>query len=376
MRVRHWIESNRPRDARPDDGFAMRDFDLEWQRRKYEGGWAGIAWPREHGGLGLSAVQQTIWYEECARARAPLEGCLSVALNHAGPTIMAYGTAEQKASYLPPILQGNVVWCQGFSEPGAGSDLAALRLHGEVRDNQIILNGQKIWTSHAHVAHFQETLIRTGPVMPKHKGLTWVICDMKAPGITIRPIQTIAGNHHFCEVLYEDVAIPLTSVVGAIGDGWRVAMSTLSFERGGLSAGRAAELRYLIEDLIELARERTGPDGIRKAIEDDEIAAQLASLRAETAALQAMVYETVFTGVDGPPGPEASTDFLYCGDLLQRIRLLSLDVLGPDALESSGVAGRWTRPYLNDRYYLIAGGTAEVRRNIIAERVLGLARSY
>jgi alkylation response protein AidB-like acyl-CoA dehydrogenase len=354
----------------------MREFDLAWQRRKCAGGWAGLAWPREHGGLGLSAVQQTIWYEECARARAPLEGCLSIALNHAGPTIIAYGTEEQKAAYLPPILRGEVVWCQGFSEPGAGSDLAALRLHGEVRGDEIILNGQKIWTSHAHVADYQETLIRTGPMTPKHKGLTWVICDMKAPGITIRPIKTIAGNHHFCEVHYEDVAIPLSSVVGTINDGWRVAMSTLAFERGGLSAGRAAELRYLVEELITLARERPGPDGVRKAIEDDEIAAQLSSLRAETAALQAMVYETVFTGADGPPGPEANMDYLYCGELLQRLRLLSLEILGPDALETTGVGGSWTRPYLNDRYYLIAGGTAEVRRNIIAERVLGLPRSY
>ena len=375
-RARSWIEANKPPEPRSDDGMAMREFDLAWQQRKFAGGWAGLAWPREHGGLGLEAVQQIIWYEECARARAPLEGCLSVALNHAGPTIIAYGTEEQKATYLPPILRGDVVWCQGFSEPGAGSDLAALRMRGEVRGDKIILNGQKIWTSHAHVADFQETLIRTGPLTPKHKGLTWVICDMKAPGITIRPLKTIAGNEHFCEVFYEDVVLPLSNVVGAIDDGWRVAMSTLSFERGGLSAGRAAELRHLLEDLIGLARERTGRDGVRKAIEEDGVARQLALLRAEVGALQAMVYETVFSNSGGPPGPEASVDYLYCGELLQRIRLLSLDILGADALETSGEAGHWTRPYLNDRYYLIAGGSAEIRRNIIAERVLGLPRSY
>ena len=375
-RVRRWLDRNKPKEPRPDDGLAMRNFDLAWQKRKFEGGWAGIAWPREHGGLGLSTVRQMIWHEECAYARAPLEGCLSIALNHAGPTIMAYGTEEQKAAYLPPILRGEVVWCQGFSEPGAGSDLAALRMRGRIEDDRLLLSGQKIWTSHAQVADYQETLIRTGPQTPKHKGLTWLICDMKAPGITIRPIRTIAGNRHFCEVFYEDVAVPLSNVVGGIDDGWRVAMSTLSFERGGLSAGRAAELRYLLEELIDLARDRMGPLGTGAAIEDGAIAAQLSILRAKVASLQSMVYETVFSNCDGPPGPEASIDYLYCGELLQQIRLLSLEILGPDALEAEGPAERWTRSYLNDRYYLIAGGSAEIRRNIIAERVLGLPRSY
>jgi alkylation response protein AidB-like acyl-CoA dehydrogenase len=370
QRVRAWLAANKPSDPRPDDGLAMRAFDLAWQQSKYQGGWAGLSWPREYGGLGLSATQQIIWYEECARARAPLEGCLSICLNHAGPTIIAFGTEEQKATFLPPILRGEVVWCQGFSEPGAGSDLAALRLRGEIKGDKIILNGQKIWTSHAHVADYQETLIRTGALTPKHKGLTWVIVDMKAPGITIRPIRTIGHNHHFCEVFYEDVEVPLANVVGAVDDGWRVGMSTLSFERGGLSAGRAAELRYLVEELIDLARDSSSGDI------DGDLAAQLARLRAEAAALQSMVYETVFASTDGPPGPEASVDYLYCGELLQRIRLLSLEVLGPRALEAQGEAARWTLPYLNDRYYLIAGGSAEIRRNIIAERVLGLPRSY
>ena len=370
LRVRAWLEDNKPGEPRPDDGMAMREFDLAWQKRKFEGGWAGLSWPQEYGGLGFTAVQQIIWYEECARARAPLEGCLSIALNHAGPTIIAYGTPEQKAAFLPPILRGDVVWCQGFSEPGAGSDLAALRLRGEVKGDRLVLNGQKIWTSHAQVADFQETLIRTGPLVPKHKGLTWIVVDMKAPGITIRPIRTIAHNHHFCEVFYEDVEVPLANVVGQIDDGWRVGMSTLSFERGGLSAGRAAELRQLVEELRAMALQ-AGAGTL-----DTEIAAQIAQLRAEAAALQSMVYETVFASTDAPPGPEASIDYLYCGELLQRIRLLSLEVLGPGALVAEGEAGRWTLPYLNDRYYLIAGGSAEVRRNIIAERVLGLPRSY
>jgi alkylation response protein AidB-like acyl-CoA dehydrogenase len=375
-KVQTWLAENKPREARPDDGIPMREFDLAWQQRKYEGGWAGIAWPKEYGGQGLSLIEQMIWYEECARARAPLDGCLSVAVNHAGPTIMSAGTEEQKAFYLPSILRGDLIWCQGFSEPGAGSDLAGLRLKATIDGDHLVLNGQKIWTSHAHLATYQETLVRTGPTTPKHKGITWLIVDMRAPGIRIRPIRTMANNYHFCEVFYDNVRVPLSNVVGQIDDGWRVAMATLSFERGALSVGRAAELRYILEKLIDLARERTGPDGRKPAIDDDDIRVRLATLRAEIAALQAMNYETLSRNqVGSAPGAEASMDFLYCGDLLQRARLLALDILGADALELSGDAGEWTTPYLNDRYYLIAGGSAEIRRNIIAERVLGLPRS-
>jgi alkylation response protein AidB-like acyl-CoA dehydrogenase len=375
-RVRTWLAENKPRKARPDDGIAMREYDLAWQQCKYNGGWAGIAWPKDYGGQGLSLIEQMIWYEECARARAPLDGCLSIAVNHAGPTIISAGTDLQKSFYLPSILRGDLVWCQGFSEPGAGSDLAGLRLRATIDGDHLVLNGQKIWTSHAHLATWQETLVRTGPAEPRHKGITWLICDMRSPGIRIRPIRTMANNYHFCEVFYDDVRVPLANVVGQIDDGWRVAMATLSFERGALSVGRAAELRYILEKLIDLARERTGPNGRKAAIDDDDIRVRLAMLRAEIAALQAMNYETLSRNRAGSaPGAEASMDFLYCGELLQRARLLALDILGADALELSGEAGEWTTPYLGDRYYLIAGGSAEIRRNIIAERVLGLPRS-
>jgi alkylation response protein AidB-like acyl-CoA dehydrogenase len=376
-KVRSWLNENKPLEPRPEDGIGMREFDLAWQRKKYDGGWAGIAWPREYGGQGLSLVEQMIWYEECARARAPLEGCLSVALNHAGPTLIAMGTSAQKLLYLPPILRGELLWCQGFSEPGAGSDLAALRLRADVVGDSLVLNGQKIWTSHAHLATYQETLVRTGPMTPKHKGITWLVCDMRSPGIRIRPIRTMAKNHHFCEVFYDNVRVPLSNVVGQIDDGWRVAMSTLSFERGALAIARAAELRHVVEDLIQLARNRPGPSGRKAAIDDDEIAARLATLRAECATLQAMNYDTVSRDIPGRSGgSETSMDFLYCAELVQRVRLLALEMLGSEALEIDAETERWTIPYLADRYYLIAGGSAEIRRNIIAERVLGLPRSY
>ncbi|MDE1154067.1 MAG: acyl-CoA dehydrogenase family protein [Micavibrio sp.] len=375
-KVRTWLAENKPSEARPHDGVPMREFDLAWQQRKYESGWAGINWPKEYGGQGLSLVEQMIWHEECARARAPGVGCLSIALNHAGPTIILTGTEEQKATYLPSILRGELVWCQGFSEPGAGSDLAGLRLKATIDGNHLVLNGQKIWTSHAHLATYQETLVRTGPTTPKHKGITWLIVDMRTPGIRIRPIRTMANNYHFCEVFYDNVRVPLSNVVGEVDNGWRVAMSTLSFERGSLTVGRAADLRYVVEKLIDMAHERSGPDGRKAAIDDDDIGVRLAILRAEIAALQAMNYETMSKDRQGQaPGAEASMDFLYCSELLQRARLLALDILGADALELSGETGNWTISYLDDRHYLIAGGSAEIRRNIIAERILGLPRS-
>lgn len=375
--VRTWLHENAPREPRPHDGPAMRDFDLAWQQRKYEGGWAGIAWPREYGGRGLTLVEQMIWYEECARAGAPSEGALGIALNHAGPTVIAFGTPEQKAFHLPRILRGEVLWCQGFSEPGAGSDLASLRTRAVVEGDHLVVTGQKVWTSHAHLADYQELLVRTGPTSPKHKGITWVICDMRTPGITVRPIRTMADNHHYCEVFYDSVRIPLANVVGRIDDGWRVAMSTLAFERGTLAVGRAAEFARLVDALLDLARERTGPDGRRPAIRDEEIAGRIATLRAEAAALRAMTCETVSRAIRGePPGPESAMDYLFYAEILQRARRLALDLLGPEALETEGAAGAWTVPYLADRMYIIAGGSAEIRRNIIAERVLGLPRSY
>ena len=373
--VRDWLARNAPTTRRPEDGPAMRDFDLAWQRRKHAAGWAGIAWPREHGGRGLSLAEQVIWYEECARARAPGVGALNIALDHAGPTIMQHGTAAQKAYHLPRILRGEVLWCQGFSEPGAGSDLAGLRLKGVIEGEEIVVTGQKAWSSHAHLADWQELLIRTGPMTPRHGGITWAICDMRAPGITTRPLRTMANNHHFCDVFYDSVRIPLTNVVGEVGQGWRIAMSTLSFERGSLAVGRSAELSRFIDDLVAMARQRPLAGGLAPAIEDGDFAARLAGLRAEAMALRAMVYGTVAAAVAGrPPGTEGVMDYLAYAELLQRAREMAMELLGAEALDLGGPSADWVRGYLADRMYVIAGGSAEIRRNIIAERGLGLPR--
>jgi alkylation response protein AidB-like acyl-CoA dehydrogenase len=373
--VREWLNTNVPRVKRPLMGAAMREFDLEWQRRKFDGGWGAISWPKEYGGSGLSLVQQMIWYEEVARADAPSVGCLSVALGHAGPTVMALGDETQKSFHLPKILQGEVVWCQGFSEPNAGSDLGGLRTRGRVDGEFLVVNGQKIWTSYAQHATYQELLVRTDPQAAKHAGLTWIICDMRSDGITVRPIDTMVGDQHYCEVFYDDVRIPLSNVVGGVDGGWKVAMATLTSERGGI-ARDVSEIVKATERLVTLAETRHSIDG-RPVILNEEIATRIARHRAEAQALRAMIYASISRANRGDkPGPEVALGLLFYGELLQRVRITALDILGADALEMEGEPASWTRAFLADRMYVIAGGTAQIRRNIIAERILGLPKSY
>ncbi len=366
-----WLRENRPTEPRPHFGPAMREFDLAWQRRKYAGGWGALAWPERYGGRNFSLVQQMIWFEECAAAEAPPVGSLSVTLQHAASTLMECGTDEQREFHLPRILRGDVLWSQAFSEPNAGSDLAGLKTTGRVEGDTLVVNGQKIWSSHSDVADYQMLLVRSDPAQKRHRGLTWVICDMKTPGITVRPIRTMDHGAHYTEVFYDDVRIPLSNVVGAVNDGWTVAMSTLVSERLTNAIAFPSFMREAVERLLRFWRERGASRG------HSDIAPRLAAIRAEAAALQAMTYMTLSRAKDAPTGAaEAATLFLYFGEVLQRIRRLGMDMLGPEALELSPALGEWTRYFLGDRKYVIAGGTAQVRRNIIAERGLGLPRSY
>ncbi len=379
LQARTWLAENLPREQRPPEGDEMRAFDLAWQRTLFEGGWAGINWPVEYGGRGLNDIQQMIWYEEFARAEPPFtlnNSCTFVGNNHGGPTLMVSGTPEQKAFHLPKILQGDVVWCQGFSEPGAGSDLAALNCKAVIDGDELVVNGQKIWTSYAHVADFQELLVRTNSDAPKHKGISWVICDMTLPGIEVRGIKTMSHVTDFCEVFYDDVRIPLTNVVGAIDDGWRVTMTTLSFERGTAFMADQVELAMVVERLIHEATERTDASG-RSIIRDDEIARRLGTARAEVAALKAMTIAGISrTQRTGVPGAEGSMIRLFHGELHQRVYQLALDIIGPEALGLTPVdgEGNWTGPYLQSFAYTIGGGTSDIQRNIVGERVLGLPR--
>jgi alkylation response protein AidB-like acyl-CoA dehydrogenase len=379
--ARTWLRDNLPTEERPPEGDEMRAFDLAWQRTLFDGGWAGINWPTEYGGRGLTDIQQMIWYEEFAKANPPFtlnNSCTFVGNLHGGPTIIVNGDEEQKATYLPRILRGEDVWCQGFSEPGAGSDLGGLSTKAEIDGDHLVVNGQKTWTSYAHVADVQELLVRTDPTAPKHKGITWVICDMRTPGIEIREIRTMSHVTDFCEVFYDDVRIPLSNVVGGINNGWRTAMSTLSFERGTAFMADQVELAATVERLIEEAGTRVGPDGRRPAIADEELARRLAVARAEVAALRAMT----ITGISrnartGVPGPEGSIVRLFHGELHQRVYQLALDIIGADALRLTPVDGEgvWTGPYLQSFAYTIGGGTTDIQRNIVGERVLGLPRA-
>jgi len=375
-RVRTWVEAHKPKTKRPVRGQAVRDFDLAWQKAKFDGGFGAVSWPEEYGGAGLSVVEQLIWFEELARADAPGVGCLSPAINHAGPTLIARADDAQKAFHLPRILGGEVVWSQGFSEPQSGSDLGGLRLKGEVDGDHLVINGQKIWTSYGQFADWQETLVRTEPGIGKHKGISWVIFDMKTPGIDIRPLETLDGGQHFCEVFYDNVRVPLSNVVGGLNNGWSVAMTTLTTERGATAASHGAAVGHHVERLIEIAKVRVGGDG-RSLYSDEAVAQRLARLRGEAAALRAMTYAVISRSMRGEGyGPESALPFLYFGELLQRVRIAGLEVLGGEMMELDGAHEDWSRNFLADRAYVIAGGSAEVRRNIIAQTVLGLPRSY
>lgn len=372
--ARTWLEENKPADERPADGRPARDYECAWQGCLFDGGWAGISWPRKWGGRDLSLLQQLIWYEEYAKAEAPWMGVSFVGLNHAGPTLMLRAREDLQARHIPRILRGDEVWCQGFSEPGAGSDLAGVSMKARVDGDELVVNGQKIWTSFADVSDFQELLVRTSTGPSRHKGITWVVCDMSSPGIEVRPIRNIAGNEELCEVFYDDVRIPLSNVVGDIDDGWSVAMSTLSFERGTAFMADIVELSLRVERLIEAAKTAPGPIGQASAYDDDWVRGELAQLRAELAALRALNYATVSRiARAGRPGPEGSIVRFYFAQLNQRASALGMEILGATTVAADRTSP-WTVGFANSFRSSIAAGTKDIQRNIIGERLLGLPK--
>lgn len=374
--VRGWLAENKPKEPRPTAESAIRAYDAEWQRTLFDAGWAGIAWPQEYGGRGLGLTEQVIWYEESGRAGIPAIDATFVGLAHAGPTLMARGTDAQKDAHLRRILSGEDIWCQGFSEPGAGSDLAAVSTRAEVDGDSLVVNGQKLWTSFAQFADYQELLVRTDSSGGKHQGLTWVICDMHSPGIDVRPIRTMDREAEFAEVFYGEVRIPVRNIVGLLHGGWDVAMSTLAFERGTAMMASQVRLATIVDELIAEARWRPWPTG-GNAIDDGEIAFALGSLRADVSALRAMTYLGVSRAARSDlPGAEGSIVKLHYSELLQRAMRLSMNILGLEGLEFANRWDEksWTGQYLSSFSATIAGGTSEIQRNIIGERVLGLPR--
>jgi len=374
--VREWLYAHKPRQPRPEHDFqAQMAFDRAWQRAQFDGGWAGIAWPNAYGGRGLSPVQQLIWCEEYASAHCPrVHDSVWLGLNHAGPTLMARGTDTQKSFHLPRILRGESTWCQGFSEPNAGSDLASLRTRAVVDGDHLIVNGQKTWTTFAHLADYQELLVRTGTTDSRHRGLTWVICDMRAPGVEIRPIEALDGRYHNCEVFYQDVRIPLTNVVGEINGGWSVTLTTFGFERGPAGFGSFCEEAVALEDLVDYARSHPGASGDRPAMASEAIAFSLATARAQAQSIRALMYRMVSSAERGAePGTEGSFMHLAHTELEQSIMRLAVDIYGPRGLSRSEL-GDWAFGYFKSFADTIAGGTSEIQRNIIGERLLGLPR--
>lgn len=369
-RARTWLEEHKPKGRRPASGPEMRAFDRDWQSALFNGGWAGIAWPKEHGGQGLSLNLQLIWHEEYARAAAPDAGVNWIALNHAGPTLIAKGTDEQRSRHLEAILSGGETWCQGFSEPGAGSDLASVQTRGVVDGDELVVNGQKIWTTYGNYADFQELLIRTDTAAPKHKGISWVICDMRSPGISIRPIHSLTGRQHFCEVFYDDVRIPLSNVVGGLNNGWSTAMATLGFERGTGFITEQIALARTVEAMIEFAR--SGP---RRLIDSDLVADRLATLRAEVTALRSFTYLMVSRiDTEGLSPFESSVTRLYYAELTKRVMKFAYELFGQGRLQRQESGGIASGGYLDSFRYTIAAGTSEIQRNIIAEKLLHLPR--
>jgi alkylation response protein AidB-like acyl-CoA dehydrogenase len=379
--LRAWLESTLPGlPARPDpdDWPGRRAYDTHWQRLLFDAGYAGVDWPADGGGRGASPVEELIFKEELERAHAPYVGVNFVGLLHAGPTVIAEGTPEQRRRYLPPILRGEEVWCQGFSEPNAGSDLASLRARAVRDGDHYVVTGSKIWTSHAVVADNCELLVRTGAEDSRHRGITWLILPMDSPGVDIRPLRTIAGSTEFAELFLDEVRVPVENRVGDENDGWRVTMVTLSFERGTAFVGDLLEAVELLGSSVALAR-RTG------AWSDPGVRRQAGHLRAELDALYALTKRNVSQAArTGIPGAGGTFFKLAYTETRNRLGDFSLDLLGRASLAADDVAGTdglgalpsetMVEDWLRGISLTIAAGTSQIQRNIVAERILGLPK--
>jgi alkylation response protein AidB-like acyl-CoA dehydrogenase len=377
-RLRAWLAEHRPLRVErvPHDDASLADefaFLRDWQRRLYEAGYVGLLWPRTYGGHDAPPTQQAILNEELARARAP-QLLNRVGVNNAGPTLIAHGTEALKRRLLRPILTGDEVWCQLFSEPGAGSDLAAVRTRAERDGDDFRVTGQKVWTSYAQLARWAILLARTDPSAAKHRGLTYFILDMTSPGITVRPLRQITGSTEFSEVFLDAVPVPRAHVIGEVNGGWGIALTTLAHERGtGFAFKEQVLARIALEDVVALAR-RTG--GAEQPVVRQDVARGWIDVEVMRL-LNCRTLTRLARGEE--PGSESSLVKLFWAGLTQRLHELALAVGGPAAqLQADSPAaidgGRWPQAFLWSRVGAIAGGTSEVQANIIAQRILGLPR--
>jgi alkylation response protein AidB-like acyl-CoA dehydrogenase len=361
--VRSWLDANNP-GREPDDDKEAFDFRRAWQRTLNERGWAGLSWPTEYGGAGATLVEQAIFSEELARAGAPqMANVLGLAMG--GPTVIAHGTEEQKLRYLPPILSAEEIWCQGFSEPESGSDLASLKTRAVRHGDEWIVTGQKVWTTYAHQAKWCMLVARTDPDVPKHRGLTYFLMDMEQDGVEVRPLVQITGDAEFNELFIEEARIPHENIVGGENSGWSVAITTLMHERAGLAFTLQVDVHIALRELQARIRE-AGLD------RDPVIRQRFAQLFTEAQVLRLSAYRGL-TGVmkRGAPGPEGSLGKWHWAEVNQALTELAMDVAGPRAQLGDDL---WTHRFLRARANSIEGGTTEILRNIVAERVLGLPR--
>jgi alkylation response protein AidB-like acyl-CoA dehydrogenase len=377
-----WLARHAPRDwehRRHESLDAQFAFLRQWQRTLYQGGWAGISWPKEYGGRGASLMQQVIFWQEMARAGAPpMANVLGLGL--VGPTIIAFGTEAQKARYLRKILSAEEIWCQGFSEPNAGSDLAGLQTEARRDGDEYVINGQKVWTSYGWLADWCELVVRTDSTASKHKGLTVLLVDMKSPGVEVRPLRQMTGETEFNEVFFRDVRVPIGNVVGNVNQGWDVAIGTLMHERGTFGAGLQISYKRNMDRLIALAREVRR--GGRPAADDPVIRQKLAQCYADVEVMRAnqmRAFSRIST--TGVPGPEGSIQKIFWSELNQRLQQAAQELLGPygqlDGQDPRAIdQGAWAYGYLRARGNTIEAGTSEIQRNIIGHFVLGLPRSY
>ncbi len=374
--VRAWLEANHP-GPEPDDFDEIIAFRREWQGKLDEGGWAGISWPEEYGGRGATQIEQAIFAQEMARTEAPSPANV-LGLAMGGPVVIAHGTEEQKQRYLKPILTAEEIWCQGFSEPESGSDLASLKTRAVKDGDEWIVTGQKVWTTLAQYAKWCMLVARTDPDAAKHQGLTYFLMDMEQEAVQVRPLVQITGEGEFNELFIEEARIPEENIIGGVGNGWQVAITTLMNERAGLAFGAIASIHNSLSRLTKLAEETRSNGG--SAADDASYRDRIASLyiQAETMRLNAYrgLTKTMETGI---PGPEGSLGKWQWADINQAISELALDIEGPYAALDRGAEGAvangaWQYGFLRSRANSIEGGTTDILKNIIAERVLGLPR--
>ncbi len=381
--LRAWLKSNVPPDwekHRTEDEMRARfEFLRAWQQKVYKSGWAGIAWPKEYGGRGATLMEQVIFTEEMARAGAPpLANVLGLML--IGPTIIAFGTDAQKKRFLSNILDASEIWCQGFSEPNAGSDLANVRTDARLDGDYYVINGQKVWTSYGWAADWCAMLTRSDPNSSKHQGLTYILVDMKTPGVEVRPLRQMTGESEFCELFFHDVRVPAENVLGKVGDGWNVAIGTLMHERATLGAGMQITFKRQFDRLAELSHtiERNG----RPASEDPVIRQKLAQSFVDIEIMRLNQMRAITRiNHNGVPGPEGSIQKIFWTELNQRFQQVAAELLGPyvQLTKGEGLAiddGMWAYSFLRARGNTIEAGTSEIQRNIVGHFVLGLPKSY